>query len=635
MNRFVALANIEPVLDLKVLLPTTTLWNRLEGRPRTHDFDRALKAEIRDPLWMLTKQWQMGEFEGDDAGSPIEAKIHFTTTMLTKYRAAGTPEPAGGHPAQKFETEVPLEAKVEQRPVPMEAAGHPLSLDIRVLMGRRWLKLVAPLEPAEPGLRDQFIAKFAITAPNPAQPASAAICAHQDAFQLVSALAGRAMDGWLLYRQLTGVPPKHAHDGITLADASSPSGIEAAEALFLKWYEDLFYQPLETVDDAWRPERLEYAFDCSAPRAGAEMVLTAEEYYHGHLDWYNLDIDKAQAALPPADGAPLPADVEGKETLSFLPVPIMFDGMPNTRWWTFEEGRTNFGDIDPDTTDINKLLLMEFGLVYANDWFLLPITVPAGTVALVKGLAVTNVFGERTWVEASGKGEDQDWQRWAMFALSVKGSDELPADTSLLVLPTVSKIQESEPFEAVELVRDEMANMVWGVETTIPLASGDSKSGRSAAFETRAFHQSLVPPPPPASGLPENDAAIRYRLMTSVPENWIPFIPVHIPLDNREIQLRRASMPRIIEGGPKPPDAIKPRTSLLRRGLDQDAAEQYNLHEEEVPRAGARVIQSFQRTRWYDGKTFVWFGARKQTGRGEKTSGLAFDQVPPKLPPGS
>ena len=33
----------------KVYRPTITLWNRLEGRPRTTDFERALKAEIRDP----------------------------------------------------------------------------------------------------------------------------------------------------------------------------------------------------------------------------------------------------------------------------------------------------------------------------------------------------------------------------------------------------------------------------------------------------------------------------------------------------------------------------------------------------------------------------------------------------------
>jgi len=53
----------------ELLFPTITVWNRLEGRPRRADFDRALKAEVRDPLWMLTKQWQLGEFKADDAGS--------------------------------------------------------------------------------------------------------------------------------------------------------------------------------------------------------------------------------------------------------------------------------------------------------------------------------------------------------------------------------------------------------------------------------------------------------------------------------------------------------------------------------------------------------------------------------------
>ena len=618
------------MLSNQVLLPTITLWNRLEGRPRTDDFDRALKAEIRDPLWMLTKQWQMGELEGDDAGSPIAAKIHFETTKLTKYRANGSPQPSGGQPVQAFETDVPLEAKVEQRVFPMEASGHPLSLDIRLLLGRRWLKLVSGLEAAEPGLRDQFIAKYGVGTPDPGDKADAPICAHQDVWQLVAAVAGRAMDGWELYRHLKGPPAGHAHDGLTLTQAGSPSEIEAAETQFVAWYEGLFYQPFAPEDDAWRPERLEYAFDCSAPRGGGEMVLTAEEYYHGHLDWYNLDIEPSATSLPPAAGAPPPGDVQTAQTLSFLPVPITFDGMPNTRWWTFEEGRTNFGDIDPDSTDVNKLLLIEFGLVYANDWFLLPITVPAGTIVSIQGLAVTNVFGERTWIEASGSGADQDWQRWAMFALNVKGSEEVPADLSLLILPTVAKIQESEAFETVELVRDEMANMVWGVETLIPLPSGDSRSGRSAAFETRAYHEQFTPPPTPGPGLPENEAAIRYQLMTSVPENWIPFIPVHIPGDHREIQLLRASMPRIIENGPEPPDAVKPRTTLLRHGLDASTAVRYRLHEEEVPRASVRVHQSFQRTRWYDGRVFVWFGARKQTGRGEKSSGLAFDHVRPK-----
>src|SRR5215469_18704796 len=96
--------NIAEALSAR-LSPSVTLWNRLEARPRTPSFDRTLRAEVRDPLWMLTKQWQMGEFRGSDAGSPVFAKLAVSTTRLTKYRP-------DAQAVQLFEYEVPLEAKV-------------------------------------------------------------------------------------------------------------------------------------------------------------------------------------------------------------------------------------------------------------------------------------------------------------------------------------------------------------------------------------------------------------------------------------------------------------------------------------------------------------------------------------------
>ncbi len=86
-------------------------------------------------------------------------------------------------------------------------------------------------------------------------------------------------------------------------------------------------------------------------------------------------------------------------------------------------------------------------------------------------------------------------------------------------------------------------------------------------------------------------------------------------------------MPRVIEE--KPIRKIKPRTALLSEGLSENPPRPYFIHEEEVPRSGAIVTQSFQRTRWYDGKVITWLGARKQTGRGEGASGLAFDLIIP------
>ncbi len=124
---------------------------------------------------------------------------------------------------------------------------------------------------------------------------------------------------------------------------------------------------------------------------------------------------------------------------------------------------------------------------------------------------------------------------------------------------------------------------------------------------------------------------IRYQAMTTVPEHWIPFISVHVPGSVRETQLQRAALPRLFEGTPGPvsPEKVRTRTTLLRQNLPKA----FFVFEEEVPRAGAVVSQAYQRTRWLSGRVVTWFGARKQTGRGEGSSGLRFDAVVPTPPP--
>src|SRR5213075_3337130 len=64
--------------------PQITAYNRLEPRARTEDFSRSLRAEIRDPLWMLTRQWQMGEFEAEDTGSAIDARLLTSQTHVDR-----------------------------------------------------------------------------------------------------------------------------------------------------------------------------------------------------------------------------------------------------------------------------------------------------------------------------------------------------------------------------------------------------------------------------------------------------------------------------------------------------------------------------------------------------------------------
>lgn len=606
--------------DIKValserLFPAITTWDRMEARPRSQNFDRALQAEVRDALWMLTKQWQMGEFRGSDAGSPVFAKLLLATTRLTKYRPAG-----GG--AQLFDSSIPLETKVERRPVPLHRQQRVLALDLRLVMARQWFALTADVAD----YRDAFKAAYPIAKPDPTQSQDVDVCSHPEVWDDFQAFAGRAMDGGALLEYLLADPSHHAYDGVAGIADTDQNALDDRAQRFLAWAARFLAQPTSDADDAWVPDHLDYQFAVSAPLPdGTEKVYVADDYSSGRLDWYSLDLDQSIATLGNVPGSVttgLPSDAP----FTTIPIPVSFSGMPNTRWWAFEDHATNFGDIDASTTDLAKLLFMEFALVFSNDWLVIPCTLPSGALARVRGMAVTNVFGERLWIEAADQGTDNVWGRWSMFTINIRSAPagSSSADTTLLLLPTLASAQPGPTQEQIFLVRDEVANMAWGVERTVPLASGISRPGSEVAKQTFNFLQALIPG---SAAPPAMAAAVRYQAMNSVPENWIPFIPVHIPNNNRKIQLQRAAMPRILIGDPNPAQKVQPLCSLLRQGLDVTPAQTYFLHEEEVPRAGARLTQYYLRSRWTQGQVYTWLRVQKQTGRGEASSGLAFDRL--------
>jgi hypothetical protein len=597
------------------LLPTITLWNRQEGRPRTDNFDRAMKAEIRDALWMLTKQWQMGEFQGDDAGSPVMVKAHVTTSALRQYQP-------GSGPFQPMDDQLPLETLVEQKPFVMEQQGHIQHMDLRLQLGRRWLKLLEAADMA--AYAPDYRGLYGFTLPPPGEHSSDYVYAHAEVWRQYAAVAGRAMDGYRLYSYLTDGATHHASDGIALPDSADAEILNNLGEEFTSWFTQLYQQPRSEDPHAWQPPYLEYQFACAVnDEEQHNAQYLSREYFHGTPDWYVFNRDTGKG-IPAED----PLSEKGAFTFSMLPAPIVFDGMPDTRWWSFEDRKTNFAQVKPDTTDLAKLLLLEFSLVYANDWFIIPFRLPINSAARVAGLTVTNTFGETTWIDPSGYGQGQNWHRWEMFTLADAAQRSGPSE---LLLPALTvKTQEGPPQEEIHFIRDEMANMVWAVEATVPSVTGYGKGGKEHAEETLTYHKKLVS----LLGFVPQDypyqAAISYLSMTQVPEHWIPFQPVHIEGSNREIQLQRAKMLRILEGDTREPERVAPLTTLLREGLDEDIPLPYFIHEEEILRSGIIVTQQFQRTRWTSGQVYTWYGASKKTGRGEGSSGLAFDQILPQ-----
>jgi hypothetical protein len=617
-----------PIGDLALALrdrlyPTVSAWNRLEGRPRTRDFERALRAEVRDALWMLSKQWQMGEFRGSDAGSPAFATVQAQTSALDRYRP-------GAHLVRVLGADVPIEATVEQRSVPLVRDGQPIAFDVRLAMGRHWLALTKAIGGG--AYRAAFITAYPIQQPDPGTASSADVCAHPEEWQTLAAVAGRAMDGAALYAYLSADPAHHPYDGVAGVAAGDYAALDAQAVRFVAWFRRQFRQPA-AEDDAWDPTRWEYQFAVSAPKVGGgEHVYEADEYYQGRLDWYSLDYAPRLNVL--ADGTdapalPAPSPPPAPAVTTTIPIPVSFAGMPNTRWWAFEDRKTNFGDVDAATTDLAKLLYLEFALVYANDWFIIPQHIPSACVAHIDGLAVTNVFGERYLIDQAGHTPTENWGRWRMFELGDVGGGDSRPEAGLPLLPISAKIQDGPTGEDVWLIRDEVANMVWGVEKTVTMPTGRPRPGREAAREYHSYLQGLISPPPPVPTPPGQPTPPlpRYEVMTEVPENWIPFLPVHVPQNNRTIQLQRAAMPRILDGDPLPPVKVRPRTALLREGLDATPARPYFVHEEEVPRTGTQLTQLYQRTRWTDGRVYTWSRVVRRTGRGEGSSGLAFDQL--------
>ena len=598
--------------------PTVGVWNRLEGRPRTTDFDRALRVEVRDPLWMLTRQWQLGEFRGADAGSPVTATYSVTPSRPTRFR------PYGG-PPEDLPTDRPLETMAERRPVPFAFGAEEIAFDLRLMIGHRWLKLLdqAGLLGQLLGLdlnnlKGQYIGRYPIALPNPADPTDTARLAHPQVWATMQAVAGRRMDGYLLYLHVKG--GGNADDGITGLLVPHTTLVNLGKRL-VAWFDALIDQPTGATaarpdgDATWDPRRLEHRFSVAASvpggagSGGAEKVLTAQEYPGGELDWHAFSVDPG----PKLSGTKPPEKTLNR---TVFPAPVRYSGMPLPRWWALEDGRTNFAAVRPDSTDLARLIFLEFALVFSNDWYELPCDLPVGTIATIRGLVVTDVFGQRLWVTPAGAGDDEDWQRWSMFTLDTIGHTSVPADTDLLLPPSVPKVAEGPALEEVLLIRDENANMVWGIEQTVRMPTGEQRRGSEAAAEVVAFRRRLIGAPPPGADPPR--APISYVAMNTVPEQWIPFIPVHVPDDNREIQLQRAAMPSIVDGQPVPA-----RTTLLRQGFD--AGRRYFINEEEVPRAGTRLSVAYNRTRWRDGRVVVWLSAQRGVGRGEGSSGLAFD----------
>jgi hypothetical protein len=552
---------------------------RLEPYPRSHGIEDGLAARIHDPLWMLTRQWQFGEFKAEDAASPAYVDVGTEVHLVDQWR------PHDGAEWLPYDRTVrPLERLVEQEP----AGDHPRlrlegGLELRRLLKARSLSDLLP--------------RFTVRFPFPPALSGGAS----------AAVRARLPDGAKLHDTMLRLQDDATRDAEADAlEVPEPARAPLAEvaADWLRWWLARTIGSAQGLDPgAWDPNRLEYAFAARSTTL-PDTMLTAAEYVGGRLDWWSFDAAPATPADRPDD-----TREPGRPALRAVPAPARFGGMPTPRFWEMEDARFDPGAVDAAPNDLGRLLMVTFATVYGNDWFTVPLRLPVSSLSQVTRFAVTDIFGTTADLTPAGANEP-DWQLFELTDIGQPLTDTRRRPTSpwFFLPPALPDAQESDAVEAVLLLRDEMANLAWAVEATIADDAGRPVD-RLAQWAARPLPE------------PEPLAVPRYRVDTRVPDHWFPLAPEQLE-NHRSIKLRLVPLARRVAGNADPPPTLP--SGVLLAGADEGRRW---LYEEEVPRAGARVVRTHQYARWHDGSIQTWTARRKTSGGGEGSSGLRYDVV--------
>ena len=538
---------------------------------------------MHDPLWLLARQWQLGEFRGDDAGSIALVHLEADTHRLDGWRPGGEEAWRSYDPAAE-----PLERLVEEEP------PHPArDPRLRLQGGGRFARALAAADVSG-AARDAFLVRYGFRDDDRLAPRGLTGMLHR---RLAD---GAALAGGLRLLADPGTFDAEA-DALGLAGADR-AALPALAAEWLAWWgarvpagAPLPAGNAELRPAGWDEHRLEYSFAARAS-ALADAELSAAEYLGGRLDWWSFDV--AAPAEPAQGGEPVPLTVHG------VPAPARFGGMPTPRFWEMEDARIDIGSLDAAPHDLGRLLLVSFATVYGNDWLVVPVRLPVGTLTRVRSFTIVDVFGATESLGAAGA-ESPDWNLFGQ----TDGREPSGASPWFLLAPALPDSLESPPVESVLLARDEMANLAWAVEQRV-----EDGGGRPLERYDRWVARAVAPPPAP-SPFP------RYRVDTEVPEHWYPLAPEQLA-DEESVRLRLVPLARRVAGEVV---AVMP-VGVLLAGAGAGPNPLW-LHEEEVPRAGAAVTRAHQRARWHDGSVHTWTARRKGSGTGESSSGLRFDSV--------
>ncbi|MEO0404618.1 MAG: hypothetical protein AAF193_07080 [Bacteroidota bacterium] len=372
----------------ETVLPIKTR-NRIEGRQSQVEFTDSLAAKSFDPLWFITRQFQFGELRGEDAGSPISANLELKETPFTHLKG----EDASW--VSLTEQDIPMEVYIE-------SLEMKFTLHQKAAMGKSFLAIVQSLAPDGEAVKQALLAddafRFQLIEEAVAGDVSnnfEKVRQNSDAKSIKQRrfLSTRVPDGLKLYNDIT------SNGAAALAVVFQSAGL--TDAAIITNIQDSYTSTIEKryriqAFETWRREQMAYSGEIGLAEQGDPQSFTVENYHADQLDWHSLDkkIHEIDANLP-SDVSPTTRYSTG------VPTQARFRGMPLARWWEMEDASIDYANIEAEDNEIVKLLISEFALVYANDWFTMPFKYFSGSNLEMVKVKVHDVFGETTEITKS------------------------------------------------------------------------------------------------------------------------------------------------------------------------------------------------------------------------------------------
>lgn len=367
------------------------------------------------------------------------------------------------------------------------------------------------------------------------------------------------------------------------------------------------------VSDAWNPKRLEYNFSVK----GADTELSSQGYLGTDLDWFNFKLKRK-------------GHIDGISHSKVVNLsPVRFKGMPLPRWWSIEDKGVALGQIRRTNLNYLSMMLLEFSFIYSNDWFVFPLQHTVGDIRELKKLEMIDSFGITSLSEPVIDTHPYK-QGWEVFTLSRPEGEY--SDGRIFYLPnTLYSALQSEAYESVSFLRDEMANLVWAIEKKYQkdgnviirndeiLDMDDmnkSTEESSKPLYWDAINQSMVD----LSRFPEeyqlgNDflsPIATYVPKKFPPAHWIPYQPKQINNETGEFNLRRS---RTMED------------TKIPQFKGRILSESKFIHEEEITRTGIEINRYYQLALDSNGAVHCWRSRDKKVDTKRALSGVRFDSI--------